>query len=110
MRRFMLALLGLAVCLAVPHLACGNEPRGEPSQAKEKTASWFDVKEILDKRCMQCHNGPGASSGVNLNNYQDLTRPEPRNASELPTRTTGRKAPGTTSSRATQRNRCSTAW
>lgn len=60
-------LFGLATWLdatAGPALAGGKEEQAE---------LWFAFREILETRCLKCHDGPGSTSGVNLNHYQELT-------------------------------------
>lgn len=43
---------------------------GAPTDAE----LWAGVWKILDTRCMRCHDGPGATSGVNLRGHEELVQ------------------------------------
>ena len=49
--------------------------KGDPGASKEEQAElWFAFRDIIETRCLKCHDGPGSSSGVNLNDYANLIK------------------------------------
>mgnify|MGYP000482027701 CR=1 FL=1 len=55
-------------------MAAAELPTKEPASEGEL---WLDVRGILERRCMKCHDGPAPQSGVNLLqivDFQSLTK------------------------------------
>src|SRR4051812_30595297 len=62
-----LVALGLSAVVA-------GAPPARAGGKEEQAELWFAFREILETRCLKCHDGPGSTSGVNLNDYRNLVK------------------------------------
>ncbi|MSQ97131.1 MAG: hypothetical protein EXR98_21615 [Gemmataceae bacterium] len=72
----LLWLLGLVASVAIfAGPGAADVQAGPGGGTKEEQAElWFAFREIIETRCLKCHDGPTSPSGVNLNDYRNLTK------------------------------------
>ena len=60
-----IAALPLLLSVALAH------GQGKPAA---KAAGYAPVDKVIQAKCIGCHNGPGGRAGVNLANYETVTK------------------------------------